>query len=289
MTMPKTSETIKPLLECAMMNLEYYDVVDFGFSLEYGIQEQIDFAKIPYTAKERQDYNNDENPDYCLDCTNEDGNKVMIGSDFYCLKCHVEENYDVHDCSVLDCERKLADHFNLTKQERLVEKKSGKERLFLHRIRWARTSLKKAGLIKDTRKGHFAITPLGLEEFESLPEIVTEKYLNKYASFKNSRRNRKFPDECDWDQVDDGRLGQVLLYVTDDPNQEDELENGICMVKAIEDPNERYQFTMKYAKEHNAEIYTEVDLDNGEVGYSRGVRFVNRINQGLYVVVKQVK
>jgi len=189
--------------------------------------------------------------------------------------------------SVLDCEIKLADHFNLTKQERLVEKKSGKERLFLHRIRWARTYLKKAGLIKDTSKGHFAITDLGLDEFESLPEIVTESYLNKYASFKNSRRNRKFPDECNWDQVDDGRLGEVLLYVVDDPNQEDELENGICMVKAIEDPNERYQFTMKYAKEHNAEIYTEVDLDNGEVGYSRGVRFVNRINQGLYVVVKQ--
>jgi hypothetical protein len=98
---------------------------------------------------------------------------------------------------------------------------------------------------------------------------------------------KNYPDECNWDQVDDGRLGQVLLYVVDDPNQEDELENGICMVKAIEDPNERYQFTMKYAKEHNAEIYTEVDLDNGEVGYSRGVRFVNRINQGLYVVVKQ--
>ena len=30
----------------------------------------------------------------------------------------------------------------------------------------------------------------------------------------------QFPDECNWDQVDDGRLGQVLLYVTDDPNQE---------------------------------------------------------------------
>ena len=59
------------------------------------------------------------------------------------------------------------------------------------------------------------------------------------------------------------------------------------MVKGIEDPNERYKFTMKYAKENNAEIYTEVDLDNGKVGYSRGVCFCNRINQGQYVVVKQ--
>jgi hypothetical protein len=91
----------------------------------------------------------------------------------------------------------------------------------------------------------------------------------------------KYPDECDWDQVDDGRLGQVLLYVVDDENQEDD------MIKVIEDPNERYKFTKKYAEKHNAEVYTEVDLDNGNVGYSRGFRFANRINQGLYVVVKQ--
>ena len=184
----------------------------------------------------------------------------------------------IHECSVLDCEIKLADYFNLTKQERLIEKKSGKERLFLHRIRWARTYLKKAGLIKDTRKGHFAITDLGLDEFTSLPEIVSESYLNKYESFKNSRRKSKYPDECDWEDVDS--LGKILLWVIDDENQAEDY------TKVIDDPFERKKFTMKYAKEHNAEIYTEVDLENG-VGYSRGVRFVNRINQGLYVVVKQ--
>ena len=200
----------------------------------------------------------------------------------------------IHECSVLDCEIQLADYFNLTKQERLIEKKSGKERLFLHRIRWARTYLKKAGLIKDTRKGHFAITDLGLDEFTSLPEIVSESFLNKYASFKNTRRNNqckdkncdsvvrthshKFPDECDWEDVDS--LGKILLWVIDDENQAEDY------TKVIDDPFERKKFTMKYAKEHNAEIYTEVDLENG-VGYSRGVRFVNRINQGLYVVVKQ--
>lgn len=95
-----------------------------------------------------------------------------------------------------------------------------------------------------------------------------------------------FPDECNCEEGEDGKLGEILLYIIDDPDQEDELQNGIC-IKAIEDPSERIQFTMKYAQEHNAEIYTEVDLDNGEVGYSRGVRFIGRINQGLYVVVKQ--
>ena len=193
----------------------------------------------------------------------------------------------IHEISVLECEEILSDYFKLTKQERLIEKKSGKERLFLHRIRWARTYLKKSGLVKDTSKGHFAITDLGIDEFDSLPEIVTESYLNKYDSFKNSRRTKKYPDECNWDQVDDGKIGEVLLYIIDEPCREDELENGIFMVKGIEDPNERYKFTMKYAKENNAEIYTEVDLDNGKVGYSRGVCFCNRINQGQYVVVKQ--
>ena len=49
-------------------------------------EEQIKFAKIPYTEKEITDYNNDEYPDYFLWC--DCGKKVMIGSDFFCLECH---------------------------------------------------------------------------------------------------------------------------------------------------------------------------------------------------------
>ncbi len=55
-------------------------------------KEQVEFAKTPYTQKEIDDYNADQNPDYLLFCTNEDGKKVMIGSDFYCFDCNKEMN-----------------------------------------------------------------------------------------------------------------------------------------------------------------------------------------------------
>ena len=112
-----------------------------------------------------------------------------------------------------------------------------------------------------------------------IPCDYTSKSLQKTCDSVGRTHSHKFPDECDWEDVDS--LGKILLWVIDDGNRENDD------TKVIEDPNERYKFTMKYAKEHNAEVYTEVDLDNGNVGYSRGFRFVNRINQGLYVVVKQ--
>jgi len=106
-----------------------------------------------------------------------------------------------------------------------------------------------------------------------------KKCKDKTCDSVGRTHSHKFPDECHWDNVDS--LGKILLWVIDD---EDREEDG---TKVIEDPVERKQFTMKYAKEHNAEVYTEVDLDDGNIGYSRGFRFVNRINDGLYVVVKQ--
>ena len=36
-------------------------------------------------------------------------------------------------------------------------------------------------------------------------------------------------------------------------------------------------------------VYTLVDLENGQVGYSKGVRYVNRINEGIYIVVRKEK
>jgi len=54
-------------------------------------------------------------------------------------------------------------------------------------------------------------------------------------------------------------------------------------VTYFEDPNERYQAAKTYAEEHNTKVYT-VDGDYGEIYYSKGFRFCNIINQGLYIV-----
>ena len=63
--------------------------------------------------------------------------------------------------------------------------------------------------------------------------------------------------------------------------------DDVEMSKVIEDSKERSKWVMEYAKKHNAQIYTYVDLDSGETGYSKGIRYANRIDQGNYVVVRK--
>ncbi len=53
---------------------------------------------------------------------------------------------DGKEHSVLDIEKVLAKKFKLTNSEKTRIKKSGGERLFLHRVRWSRTILKYAKL-----------------------------------------------------------------------------------------------------------------------------------------------
>jgi len=90
--------------------------------------------------------------------------------------------------SVDDAEEYLAKFFNLTEKERSELKPSGGERLFLHKLRWARTHLKMAELIEDPRKSHFKITQRGLEVLKQDPPAITESFLNQFPEYVKNRR-----------------------------------------------------------------------------------------------------
>ena len=92
-----------------------------------------------------------------------------------------------------------------------------------------------------------------------------------------------YPDSFTYDKFDDYFTeSQILMSFLDDPNMVND-ENKITI---IENPSERMKAVKEYAEKHKAQIYTEVDLDSGETGYSKGVRICNTFNQGLYAVVK---
>ena len=78
----------------------------------------------------------------------------------------------------------LADQFNLTESERKVLLYSGKQELFDNRVGWARTYLKKAGLINNTRWGYFSITDRGIELLKTNPPKIDVNLLRKYSEFK---------------------------------------------------------------------------------------------------------
>ena len=73
----------------------------------------------------------------------------------------------------------LADHFNLSDEERSRLLPSGNQLMFYNRLGWARTHLKKALLISSLAMGQFQITDRGKKFLETYPERITNNVLMK--------------------------------------------------------------------------------------------------------------
>lgn len=84
-----------------------------------------------------------------------------------------------------DIVNQLAISFKLTEEEKNRMYSSGKNTLiFSNRIGWARTYLKKAGLITYPKRGHSQITSEGLKLLESRPQKIDLKLLMQYPTFR---------------------------------------------------------------------------------------------------------
>ena len=79
---------------------------------------------------------------------------------------------------------KLAQEFNLTDEERKALQPSGQQFIFDNRVGWARTYLKKAGLIDTPLKGYIKITDRGRQVLEQSPPEITVNYLRQFKEFK---------------------------------------------------------------------------------------------------------
>src|ERR1700728_2229366 len=77
----------------------------------------------------------------------------------------------------------LAKHFGLTEGERKELLPSGNEAIFDNRLGWARTYLKKAGLIQYTQRGHFQLTDRGKAVLAQKPEVRNVAYLRQFPEF----------------------------------------------------------------------------------------------------------
>jgi len=87
---------------------------------------------------------------------------------------------------------KLSDEFNLTEEEREEMLASGIQTVIRNRTGWARTYLKKAGLLEDQDKqGYFKITEAGLELLKENPGKIDTSVLMRYESFKEFREPKK--------------------------------------------------------------------------------------------------
>lgn len=85
----------------------------------------------------------------------------------------------------------LAKEFKLTPQEIDILISSGQQK-FANRVGWAKTHLKKAGLIDYPQRGHFQITQRGFDVLKETPEAIDMKYLMKFPEFQEFRKVGQF-------------------------------------------------------------------------------------------------
>jgi restriction system protein len=94
---------------------------------------------------------------------------------------------DQKEHSIREAIEKLAEQFNLREAERKELLPSGRQATFDNRVAWARTYMKKAGLVESTRRGHFKITSRGLEALKKKPQAINVKFLQQYPEFVEFR------------------------------------------------------------------------------------------------------
>jgi restriction system protein len=77
----------------------------------------------------------------------------------------------------------LASKFNLSPEERKHLLPSGRYPTFDNRVGWAKTYLKKAGLLSQSRRSYISITDRGVEVLVSKPMSINMKYLEKFPEY----------------------------------------------------------------------------------------------------------
>lgn len=111
------------------------------------------------------------------------------------------QTHNIHDAVA-----ELSKHFSLSEEEKAKLIPSGKQPVIYNRVTWARTYLKKAGLLVDPRRGYFQITEKGKSVLGEDPARIDMQYLKRfpgYIEFKQTVKEsaHEDPEEDDLESL----------------------------------------------------------------------------------------
>ena len=92
----------------------------------------------------------------------------------------------------------LSEQFKLTEEEKSELLPSGQSLLFGNRVGWARTYLKKAGLLDSPKRAMIVITERGLNVLKQNPTQINVKFLKQFpefVEFQTPKRPENNPEE----------------------------------------------------------------------------------------------
>ncbi len=111
---------------------------------------------------------------------------------------------DEREHSLRETIEALADKFALTNEERRALLPSGQQAIFDNRVGWARTYMKKAGLLVTTRRGYYQITERGKTVLQQNPPEINAAFLKRFPEFVAFQTSkRQVSPETDLQEGDD--------------------------------------------------------------------------------------
>lgn len=114
----------------------------------------------------------------------------------------------------------LSLHFKLSEGELKDLLPSGQQEIFDNRVGWARTYLKKAGLLDAPRRGFFVITERGLDVLKACPPKINIAFLRQWPEFLEFQAARR----------DNGEVGGKE-ELSEQQTPEESLEYGYQKLK----------------------------------------------------------
>lgn len=127
----------------------------------------------------------------------------------------------------------LSLHFKLSDLEKKEMLPSGKQPIFNNRVGWARTYMKKAGLLDSPQRGEVKITKIGKDLLLTKPQKISIKILDQYPGFTEYHRQKK-QKELPPEKGLDRRTPEEILassYTVLRETLEDELLNKVLLQK----------------------------------------------------------
>lgn len=106
---------------------------------------------------------------------------------------HISDGKEYKMRNVTD---ELAIKFGVTEEEQKELLPSGAAPLFYNRTAWAKTYLKKAGLLDSPKQGIVIISKRGLEVLKKKPNSINVKFLKQFSEFVEFQTNKR-DDEID--------------------------------------------------------------------------------------------
>jgi len=120
-----------------------------------------------------------------------------------------------------DAVEELANQLNLSDADRRETIPSGSQPLITNRVGWARTYLKKAGLLESNRRGYFHISKRGLKVLSQDPSEINVDFLRQFPEFLEFQKPKtKLVPEMETEEVDsetpEERIGLAIQQINQD-------------------------------------------------------------------------